>query len=73
MRTVNWLAFLGELSGALSDEVTFFARVSISLAERYVHLSRHLEKDLLVSHCLGNLKALSLSSRAISAMIKRSR
>lgn len=58
MRTVNWLAFLGELSVELADDIAFIDEVNASLAEQYVYLSQHLEKDLLANHYLEDLKAL---------------
>ena len=58
MRVVNWLAFLGELSSELEGDKLFVAQVNESLAEQLVHLSQHLEKDLLANHYLEDLKAL---------------
>lgn len=58
MRIVNWLAFYGEATEALGCDEGFVSRLNESLAEQYVHLSRHLEKDLLANHYLENLKAL---------------
>lgn len=58
IRTVNWLAFLGELSVELADDISFVGGVNASLAEQFVYLSQHLEKDLLANHFLENLKAL---------------
>ena len=58
MRAVNWLAFFGEVSDALAEDAAFVTRANESLAEQYVHLSQHLEKDLLANHYLENLKAL---------------
>lgn len=58
MRIVNWLAFKAELADALAADVDFCERMDTSLAEQYVHLSQHLEKDLLANHYLEDLKAL---------------
>ncbi len=58
MRVVNWLAFLGELSSELEDDEPFVTLANESLAEQLVHLSQHLEKDLLANHYLEDLKAL---------------
>lgn len=58
MRVVNWLAFRAELKDALKIDDGFCARMDASLAEQYVFLSQHLEKDLLANHYLENLKAI---------------
>lgn len=58
MRVVNWLAFRAELDDALGVDKGFCDRMDSSLVEQYVHLSQHLEKDLLANHYLENLKAL---------------
>lgn len=58
LRVASWLAFLGELSDELAEDEAFVARINASLAEQYVHLAQHLEKDLLANHYLENLKAL---------------
>lgn len=58
MRIVNWLAFYGEVAEALGHDKEFVSCLNRSLAEQYVHLSQHLEKDLLANHFLENLKAL---------------
>ncbi len=60
MRIVNWLAFYGELRDELGEDEAFVNRMNASLAEQYVYLSQHLEKDLLANHYLENLKALVL-------------
>lgn len=62
MRIVNWLAFYGELRGELDADPGFVEALNRSLAEQFVHLSRHLEKDLLANHYLENLKALVILS-----------
>lgn len=58
MRVVNWLAFLGEAADDLADDSAFRSAMDASLVEQYVHLSRHLEHDLLANHYLEDLKAL---------------
>lgn len=60
MRIVSWLAFRAELDGALRVDNAFCERINASLVEQYVHLSQHLEKDLLANHYLENLKALAI-------------
>ena len=60
MRIVSWLAFRAELDDALRTDDAFCERINASLAEQYVHLSQHLEKDLLANHYLENLKALAI-------------
>lgn len=62
MRIVNWLAFYSEVADALERDEGFVSRLNESLAEQYVHLSQHLEKDLLANHYLENLKALVILS-----------
>jgi hypothetical protein len=62
MRVTNWLAFYGETVELLSKDAAFIARMNLSLAQQYDHLSRHLEKDILANHYLENLKALVLLS-----------
>lgn len=58
MRAVNWLAFYGEARELLAVDADFSKAVNESLAQQYVHLARHLEKDILANHYLENLKAL---------------
>lgn len=60
MRIVCWLAFRAELDDALRTDDAFCERINASLVEQYVHLSQHLEKDLLANHYLENLKALAI-------------
>lgn len=60
MRIVNWLAIRAELADALAADVDFCKRMDASLVEQYIHLSQHLEKDLLANHYLENLKALTI-------------
>lgn len=60
MRAVNWLAFCGELEGPLRSDGAFVDKVNRSLAEQYVCLAKHLERDLLANHYLENLKALAI-------------
>lgn len=60
MRIVSWLAFRAELDDTLRVDNAFCERIDASLAEQYVHLSQHLEKDLLANHYLENLKALAI-------------
>lgn len=60
MRIVNWLAIRAELADALAADVDFCKRMDASLVEQYVHLSQHLEKDLLANHYLEDLKALTI-------------
>lgn len=60
MRIVNWLAFKAELADTLAADVDFSERMDASLAEQYIHLSQHLEKDLLANHYLEDLKALAI-------------
>ena len=62
MRIVNWLAFYGELHVDLDRDSEFVGAFNQSLAEQFVHLSQHLEKDLLANHYLENLKALVILS-----------
>ena len=58
MRVVNWLAFFGELHDDLYSDHGFIESLNRALAEQFVHLSQHLEKDLRANHYLENLKAL---------------
>lgn len=58
MRVVNWLAFYGEMHDVLATDVDFVKAMSESLAQQYIYLARHLEKDILANHYLENLKAL---------------
>ncbi|HIY84260.1 MAG TPA: heparinase II/III family protein [Candidatus Rubneribacter avistercoris] len=58
MRVVNWLAFYGELREKIDHDPIFVSALNCSLAQQYMHLSQHLEKDLLANHYLENLKAL---------------
>lgn len=60
MRIVNWLAIKTELADALAADVDICKRMDASLVEQYIHLSQHLEKDLLANHYLENLKALTI-------------
>ncbi len=62
MRVTNWLAFCGETRELLGEDTAFVARMNLSLAEQYDHLSLHLEKDILANHYFENLKALVLLS-----------
>lgn len=60
MRIVSWLAFYGELRDLLECDHDFVQTLDNSLYEQYVHLSEHLEKDILANHYLENLKAMIL-------------
>lgn len=62
MRIMNWLAFYGELHADLDQDSEFVGSFNRSLAEQFIHLSQHLEKDLLANHYLENLKALVILS-----------
>ncbi|BAK43911.1 heparinase II/III family protein [Eggerthella sp. YY7918] len=62
MRTVNWLAFYGELRDELAADGAFTRSFNDSLAAQYRHLATHLEKDLLANHYLEDLKALVLGA-----------
>jgi Uncharacterized protein conserved in bacteria len=62
MRVTSWLSWYGDVSQFLGEDVSFVGRMNVSLAEQYVHLAAHLEKDLLANHYLENLKALVLLS-----------
>lgn len=62
MRIVVWLAFFSELRAQLEPDSRFVDALNSSLAEQFVHLSQHLEKDLQANHYFENLKALVLLS-----------
>lgn len=62
LRVMNWLSFYGELRDYLAPDADFVEMMNSSLAEQYVHLSNHLEIDLLANHYLENLKALVVLS-----------
>lgn len=62
MRVVVWLAFYGELQPDLDSDRPFLEAMNASLAEQYIHLSQHLEKDILGNHYFENLKAIVLMS-----------
>ncbi len=62
MRVVNWLAFLGEANRRQGLAEGFVRKVNESLAEQYVALANHLEKDLLANHLFENVKATVILS-----------
>ena len=58
LRLTNWLAWLAAVDREL--EGNFRQELEEALFAQYVHLSRHLERDLLGNHYFENLKALVL-------------
>jgi len=58
LRLTNWLSYLSVTSHGLSEE--FRRELEDAMFEQYVHLSAHLEKDILGNHYFENLKALVL-------------
>lgn len=60
VRAANWLAFVAEGRDLVTSDAAFMEEFNLSLMEQYVHLSRHLETDLLANHYFENLKALVL-------------
>ncbi len=60
VRAANWLAFVAEGGDLVVSDAEFMKELDASLVEQYVHLSRHLETDLMANHYFENLKALIL-------------
>lgn len=58
LRLTNWLSFYSLAENDLTEECRTLMRKSI--AEQYIFLSRHVEKDILGNHYLEDLKALIL-------------
>lgn len=58
LRLSNWLSFYSLAENDLTEECRTLMRKSI--AEQYIFLSRHVEKDILGNHYLEDLKALIL-------------
>ena len=78
LRLVNWLAFKAELAqteAALEEDRAFVSAFNGSLYEQYLHLTRHLERDVLANHYLENLKAIAIGAiyfkdaRALDAVL----
>lgn len=58
LRLTNWLSFYSLAESDLTEECRMLMRKSI--AEQYIFLSRHVEKDILGNHYLEDLKTLVL-------------
>ena len=58
LRLTNWLSFYSHAESDLTEEFRLFMRNSI--AEQYIFLSKHVEKDILGNHYFEDLKTLVL-------------
>ena len=65
LRLVSWLEWASLEGDAIRGDEPFMARFSASVAEQYVHLATHLEKDILANHYLEDLKTIVIVSLAL--------
>lgn len=60
LRLTNWLAVYSWLESDFRGDEGFCRQLLTSIHAQYIHLSQHLEKDLLGNHYFEDLKALVL-------------
>ena len=58
LRTVNWISFAQAAGEAVAQDAAFMNRLNFSLAEQYLYLADHLERDVQANHLFEDLKAL---------------
>lgn len=60
IRIVTWISYYGYVSEAMPEK--FREKFLSSLHEQYVHLARHLEKDILGNHYFEDMKSLVIAA-----------
>lgn len=60
LRIVTWISYYGYVVEALPED--FRKKFLLSLHDQYLHLSKHLEKDILGNHYFEDLKSLVIAS-----------